>query len=111
MVRQGGAVLLRDHNVERIDTTLAGMKYPCGVIDGDKCVESKGFSQVRVSGERFTRLIDIIENGAQQVDRRFEQLDRRFEEVTRRIDRFMIWSFGLTITVGGLVVGVLKAWP
>jgi len=45
------------------------------------------------------------------MDRRFEAVDRRFEELTRRIDRFMVWSFATTLTVGGLVVAALKFWP
>jgi len=32
-----------------------------------------------------------------------EQMDKRFEELMRRIDRFMVWSFATTPTVGGLV--------
>jgi hypothetical protein len=35
-------------------------------------------------------------------------VDKRFEEGTRRIDRFMIWSFGLTIAAAGTVITVLK---
>jgi predicted nucleic acid-binding Zn-ribbon protein len=53
----------------------------------------------------------------EQVDKRFEQVDRRFEsvqqdirELQRRMDRFMIWSFGTTIAVGGLVVSLVKFW-
>lgn len=49
------------------------------------------------------------------VDKRFEamqqQMDKRFEELTRRIDRFMFWSFGLTVSVGALIVAALKLWP
>ncbi|MGE5154964.1 MAG: hypothetical protein ACM3ST_13235 [Bdellovibrio bacteriovorus] len=49
------------------------------------------------------------------VDKRFEamqqQMDKRFEELTRRIDRFMFWSFGLTVSVGALIFAVLKLWP
>jgi len=37
-----------------------------------------------------------------------EQMDKRFEELTRRIDRFMVWSFTMTLTVGGLVIAALK---
>jgi hypothetical protein len=36
---------------------------------------------------------------------------QRFEALTRRIDRFMIWSFATTLTVGGLIVAALKLWP
>jgi len=35
-------------------------------------------------------------------------VDRRFEALTSRIDRFMFWSFAITLTVGGLVVAALK---
>ena len=38
-------------------------------------------------------------------------MDKRFESLTKRIDRFMIWSFGLTISVGGLVVAAIKLLP
>jgi len=35
-------------------------------------------------------------------------MDKRFEALTKRIDRFMIWSYAVTLTVGGLVVTILK---
>ena len=47
----------------------------------------------------------------QNMDQRFEAVDKRFEELTRRIDRFMFWSFGLTLSVGALIVAALKLWP
>ena len=40
----------------------------------------------------------------------FESMDKRFEELTRRLDRFMFWSLGLTVSVGALVVAVIKVW-
>jgi len=42
------------------------------------------------------------------VDKCFDAVDKRFEALTRRIDRFMIWSYAVTLTVGGLVVTLLK---
>jgi len=45
-----------------------------------------------------------------EMDRRFDTVDKRFEALTRRIDRFMIWSYAVTLTVGGLVVTLLKLW-
>jgi hypothetical protein len=42
------------------------------------------------------------------MDKRFEQVDKRFEQLTSRIDRFMIWSFAVTISVGGMVVAAIK---
>jgi DNA anti-recombination protein RmuC len=47
----------------------------------------------------------------QQLDQRFDLVDKRFETLTRRIDRFMVWSYATTLTVGGLVVAALKLWP
>jgi len=53
----------------------------------------------------------LMEKRFEQVDKRFEQMDKRFEALTRRIDRFMIWSFGVTVSVGGLVIAVIKYLP
>lgn len=47
----------------------------------------------------------------EQVDKRFEQVDKRFEVLTSRIDHFMVWSFGTTLTVGGLVIAAIKFLP
>ena len=51
-----------------------------------------------------------MREGFERMDRRFEQVDRHFEQITRRIDRFMIWSFGLTVGAAGTVIAVLKFW-
>jgi chromosome segregation ATPase len=58
-----------------------------------------------------------VDKRFEQVDKRFEQVDKRFEsvqqdirELQRRMDRFMLWSFGTTIGVGGLVVTLVKFW-
>ena len=49
------------------------------------------------------------------VDKRFEsmqvQMDKRFDALTRRIDRFMIWSFGITVSSAGVIIAVLRFWP
>ena len=48
----------------------------------------------------------------EQVDKRFEQMQqetaKRFDQLTTRIDHFMIWSFATTISVGGLIVALIK---
>ena len=46
----------------------------------------------------------------EQVEKRFEQVDKRFEALNKRMDRFMVWSFSTTVTVGGLIVAILKFW-
>ncbi len=70
----------------------------------------EGFAQME---KRFEQ----VEKRFEQVDKRFEQVDQRFEsvqqdirELQRRMDRFMLWSFGTTVAVGGVVVSLLKFW-
>ena len=59
-------------------------------------------------GELIQQLIQQMERRFEQVDKRFEQMDQRFVELQRRMDRFMFWSLGMTLTVGGIVIAVLK---
>ena len=58
---------------------------------------------------------DAVDKRFEAIDKRFEamhlQMDKRFEDLTRRIDRFMLWSFGLTVSVGALIVAAVKLWP
>lgn len=60
--------------------------------------------------KRFDAVDKRFEEMQQQMDKRFEAVDKRFEEITSRLDRFMVWSFSTTVTVGGLVVAILKLW-
>ena len=59
----------------------------------------------------------MMEKRFQQVDKRFEQVDYRFASIqqdlrllNQRMERFMIWSFSPLLTVGGLMVAILKFW-
>ena len=61
--------------------------------------------------KRFEVMQKEMDRRFDVVDKRFETMDKRFEELTRRIDRFMFWSFGLTVSVGALIVAALKLWP
>lgn len=61
--------------------------------------------------QEMDRRFEAVEKRFEAVDKRFEAFDKRFEELTRRIDRFMFWSFGLTLSVGALIIAALKVWP
>jgi len=61
--------------------------------------------------KRFEILQEEMNRRFEAVDKRFEAVDKRFEGLTRRLDRFMMWSYATTLTVGGLVVTILKLWP
>jgi hypothetical protein len=72
---------------------------------------------VRVE-EELRHQRELMREGFAQMEKRFEQVDKRFESIQQdirilqqRMDSFMRWSFGLTIGVGGVIIGVLKLWP
>ena len=65
---------------------------------------------VRVE-EELKHQRELIKTILVEMDKRFDAVDKRFEELTRRIDRFMFWSFGLTVSVGALIVAALKLGP
>ncbi|EFI33396.1 conserved hypothetical protein [Desulfonatronospira thiodismutans ASO3-1] len=57
---------------------------------------------------RFEEMRQDMNSRFEQVDKRFEQADQRFLALTKRMDRLLIWSFGTTVTVGALIVAILK---
>ena len=72
----------------------------------------KRFEELREDmNKRFEQVDKRFEAMREDMNRHFEQVDKRFEQLTTRIDRFMRWSFALTLTVGGLVVAAIKYLP
>lgn len=71
----------------------------------------EGFKQMEKRFEQIDKRFEQMEKRLEQIDKRFEQIDRRFEVMTARIDRFMVWSFATTLTVGGIVIAVIKYLP
>jgi len=61
--------------------------------------------------EQVDKRFEQVDKRFEQVDKRFEQIDRRFDAITLRMDRFMIWSFATTLTVGGMIVAAIKLLP
>jgi hypothetical protein len=61
--------------------------------------------------KRFDAVDRRFEAMQQAMDKRFEASDKRFEALARRLDRFMFWSFSLTVSVGALIVAAIKLWP
>jgi ABC-type uncharacterized transport system fused permease/ATPase subunit len=53
------------------------------------------------------QLREDMDRRFEQVDKRFEQVDRRFEQVIGRMDKFMIWSLGLTFTSTIFILGFM----
>ena len=75
----------------------------------------KRFDAVDKRFEAVDRRFEAIDKRFEAVDKRFEviqaQMDKRFDALTRRIDRFMIWSFGITVSSAGVIIAVLRLWP
>jgi predicted nuclease with TOPRIM domain len=65
----------------------------------------KRFEQMQLE---MNKRFEQVDKRFEQVDKRFEQVDKRFEQMTARIDRFMIWSFATTVSVGGVIIAVIK---
>jgi len=61
--------------------------------------------------EEMSKRFEQVDRRFEQVDKRFEQAEKRFEALTIRIDRFMIWSFATTLSVGGIVIAAIKFLP
>jgi hypothetical protein len=107
------------HQRDLIQTILVQMDKRFDAVDKrfeqmqlnmDKRFEAvdKRFEQMQLNmDQRF----DAVERRFEATDKRFEAMDKRFEELTRRLDRFMFWSFGLTVSVGALVVAAIRLWP
>jgi DNA anti-recombination protein RmuC len=90
---------------ELIKTILEQMDKRFDAVD-------KRFDAVDKRFESMQQTMDKrFESMQQTMDKRFEASDKRFEALGRRLDRFMFWSFSLTVSVGALVVGAIKLWP
>ena len=92
---------------ERPETNQVNVRYELEIRERIVRVEEELKHQRELMIEGFSR----VDKRFEQVDKRFEQVDKRFEVLISRIDRFMIWSFATTLTVGGLVVAAIKFLP
>ncbi|MFA6143611.1 MAG: hypothetical protein WCW84_00425 [Sulfurimonas sp.] len=61
--------------------------------------------------EQVDKRFEQVDKRFEQVDKRFEQVDKRFDAITTRMDRFMIWSFATTVSVGGIIIAAIKFLP
>ena len=57
--------------------------------------------------EDMDKRFEQVDKRFEQVDKRFEQVDKRFEQVLGRMDRFMIWSLGLTMSSTLFILGFM----
>ena len=62
---------------------------------------------VHLDQDLRTEIIELRKD----MGKRFEQVDKRFGAITTRMNRFMIWSFATTVSVGGIVITAIKFLP
>jgi len=93
--------------VEQPEANQANVRYELELRERIVRVEEELKHQRELMLQGFKQM----EKRFEQVDKRFEQIDKRFEVMTARIDRFMVWSFATTLTVGGIVIAVIKYLP
>ncbi|MBF0353448.1 MAG: hypothetical protein HQM11_20645 [SAR324 cluster bacterium] len=70
--------------------------------------------EIQLVREDMDRRFEQVDKRFEQVDKRFEQIDKRFEQVDKRfdaliarMDRFMLWSLGLTVSSTFLILGFM----
>ncbi|MBU2737872.1 hypothetical protein [Acidithiobacillus concretivorus] len=68
----------------------------------------KRFEQIEKRFEQVDKRFELMEKRIDQIDKRIDQIDKRLDLMTLRIDRFMIWSFGTTVSVGAIVIAAIK---
>ncbi|MDR4521468.1 MAG: hypothetical protein R3E36_12910 [Nitrosomonas sp.] len=93
--------------VERPESNQANVRYELELRERIVRVEEELKHQRELMLQGFKQM----EKRFEQVDKRFEQIDKRFEVMMARIDRFMVWSFATTLTVGGIVIAAIKYLP
>ena len=57
--------------------------------------------------KQIADLREDMDKRFEQVDKRFEQVDKRFDMLISRMDRFMVWSLGLTMTSTIFIMGMM----
>jgi predicted nuclease with TOPRIM domain len=99
---------------EKPETNQSNVRYELELRERIVRVEEELKHQRELMLEGFKQMekrFEQVDKRFEQIDKRFEQVDKRFEVMTARIDRFMVWSFATTLTVGGIVIAVIKYLP
>ena len=68
----------------------------------------KRFEQVDKHFEQVDKRFEQIDKRFEQVDKHFDEVNARIENISKKMFHFMIWSFGFTATIAGIVIGVIK---
>ena len=110
--------LIKKSLAETPEALNANVRYELDLRERTIRVEE----ELRHQRELMTEGFKQMDKRFEQIDKRFEQVDKRFEQVDKRFDQqhqeimgihheiklLMRWSFGALLTVGGLMVAILR---
>lgn len=68
----------------------------------------KRFEQVDKRIDQVDKHLAGIDENVASMRERMDRFDQRFEDLHNALRRFMIWSFGTSISLAGIVIAVLK---
>lgn len=97
-----------EQNDKRFEALQRQLDQRFESVDKRFAAVDKRFEDLQI---QLDKRFEAVDKRFEAVDKRFEAMDKRFEALTRRIDRFMFWSLGLTISVAGLIIAVMRLWP
>jgi hypothetical protein len=67
---------------------------------------------IKLGFETMEKRFEASDKRFEASDKRFEalhaEMNMRFEYLANRIDRFMKWSFGMTLTSAGVIIAAMK---
>ena len=116
MGEEGRVSLIREFDLrERIVRVEEELKHQRELMEQGFALMEKRFDQIDKRFELMEKRFEQIDKHFEQMEKRFEQtdkhfesMDRRFETLNQRMDRFMVWSFGLTISATGILLAAIK---
>ncbi|MBF0239103.1 MAG: hypothetical protein HQM12_15495 [SAR324 cluster bacterium] len=72
-----------------------------------KLVREEIHEETKLIRDEMNHRFEQVDKRFEQVDKRFEQVDKRFDALIARMDRFMLWSLGLTVSSTFLILGFM----
>ena len=87
---------------------LTGSIYPIELSERIVRVEEELKNQRELMKQGFDQMDKRFELTQNSMDKRFNEVNTRLENISAKMFHFMIWSFGFTATIAGIVIGVIK---
>ena len=90
------------------EPSLSNVRYEMEIRERIIRVEEELKHQRELMVQGFALMEKRLEANEAAVNHLRADTKKGFDALTRRIDRFMVWSFGITVTLAGVVIVVLR---